>query len=548
MKAQPEVNVSADLLARLADSESRAAELEARLVEAEETLQAIRSGAVDALVVSGPDGDQIFALEGADHAYRMLVEEMQEGTVTLDESGLILYTNRQFASMMRASVETIVGSRINRFFSPGRHSLFSLSLADGENKSKRSELMMVAADGTLVPVSISLNRLETGGIHTDCVVINDLTEQRHYESMVKDGELSRLILDQVAEAIIVIDARGKILRASESAHKLAGRNILLQHFDAALQLWGLDRPVDTSRLFSTALAGSGLRSIEVTLRNPGRPIATLLLSTGPLWSGSRDLLGCVVTLTDISDRKKSEEVLARQAETLERTNSELMQFAYAVSHDLREPTRIIAMCCQLLENKYQGKLDEQADGLINRTVETAHRLETLLDDLLTYTQTAETPHAADVCLDANAVLAQTLNTLDSAITDSGAQIDSDPLPKLRVDEVHLQQLFQNLMTNSLKYRSEEPPRIRVSAQREQDMWKLSVADNGIGIDPQYHQQVFGLFKRLHGNKKYAGSGMGLAICQKIVERYGGRLWVESETGKGSQFFFTLPGEALTEGK
>ena len=273
------------------------AELAARLAEAEETLHAIRSGEVDALVVSGPDGDQIFALEGADHAYRILVEEMREGTVTMDQSGLILYVNRQFATMIRAPVEAIVGTRIHRFLGADRHAAFSALVADLENKPKRCELALTAEDGTLVPVSISLNRLETGGIQTVCAVITDLTEQRHYEAMVKDGELSRLILDQAVEAIVVIDARGKILRASESARTLAERDVLLQQFDAAFQFWEQEHRVDTNRLLSSALAGNLIKSIEVTLRHSGQPCSTLLLSTGPLWSPTRELLGCVVTLT-----------------------------------------------------------------------------------------------------------------------------------------------------------------------------------------------------------------------------------------------------------
>jgi light-regulated signal transduction histidine kinase (bacteriophytochrome) len=164
-----------------------------------------------------------------------------------------------------------------------------------------------------------------------------------------------------------------------------------------------------------------------------------------------------------------------------------------------------------------------------------------MDDLLAYTQISEFKDSESSLLDANEILAKTLPIFEAAVTERGAKIESDHLPMLRVDGVHLQQLFQNLIGNGLKYSSEAPPRIHVSARQEKDMWRLGVADNGIGIDAQYHKQIFGLFKRLHGGSKYAGSGMGLAICHKIVERYGGRMWVESQEGKGSTFFFTLPG-------
>ena len=531
---------TAHLSGGLQDSESRIAELESRLAEAEETLQAIRTGQVDALVVSGPDGDQIFALEGADHAYRILVEEMQEGTVTFDQSGLILYANRQFSSMIRLPVENIVGSRIHRYLPLHAQTAFSALLADVDHRRQRSELTFLTDDGALVPVNISLNRVDTGGIHTVCAVITDLTEQRHYEAMVKDGELSRSILDQAAESIVVIDARGKILRVSESARKLAGREILLQHFDDAFHFWEGEHKVDAPRLLSAA---NGIRSMEVALRHDGRPNSTLLLSAGPLWSSSRDLLGCVVTLTDLTERKTSEEASGRQAHELERTNNDLKQFAYAVSHDLREPIRIVANYSQLLEKKYKNRLDEQADAFIQHTVNAAHRLEALMDALLAYTQTTEFQQTVDAPLDANAVLAKTLSLLETAIAESGASIDSDPLPQLWVEEVHLQQLFQNLISNSLKYRGDAPLRIKITAQPGKEMWTLGVSDNGIGIAPQYHKHIFGLFKRLHGGSKYSGSGMGLAICQKIVERYKGRIWVESEPGRGAKFLFTLPRES-----
>jgi len=543
MEPRPSRSVDvAELQGRLKNSGERIAELEARLAEAEETLQAIRTGQVDALVVSGPDGDQIFALEGADHAYRILVEEMQEGAVTLDPDGLILYANRQFAAMMKTPVESIVGCNIRHFLAPDRFPMFSRMLANNKSEHQRTELMLRASDGTSILVQVSLIWLNTAGIQTVCVVISDLTEQRHYEAMVEEGELSRLILEQAAEAIVVIDARGMILRSSESAQNLAGRNILLQPFDSVFQLWERETRIDTARLLSAALVGEGFQSIEVSLFHADKPYSTLLLSAGPLWGDDRELLGCVVTLTDITERKRSEEALVRQAQELERSNGDLRQFAYAVSHDLREPIRIVTIYSQLFEKKYKGSLDEQADAFIQHTIEAAQRVETLLDDLLAYTQTAEGPQSVDSAVDANVCLAKVLAMFDAALVDSGAIVTSDPLPLLRVKEVHIQQLLQNLISNSLKYRSEESPRIHISAQRDRGMWKIGIADNGIGIDAQYHEQVFGLFKRLHGSGKYAGSGIGLAICHKIVERCGGRMWVESEAGKGSKFFFTLPGE------
>lgn len=249
----------------------------------------------------------------------------------------------------------------------------------------------------------------------------------------------------------------------------------------------------------------------------------------------------MVTLTDITERKRAEVELARQAEDLARSNSDLRQFAYSASHDLREPLRQIAVFSELLQKKYEGKFGPEGAELIAHIVGSARRVEQLLTDLATYTQAADAPQANSACSDANEVVRRILATFERQIAESEARIECESLPVLDVHEVHLVQLFQNLIANALKYRSEAPPRIRISAERQEPMWRLSVEDNGIGIARPYQSQVFGLFQRLHGGGKYPGSGIGLAICQKIVQRYGGRLWVESELGRGSKFLFTLPG-------
>jgi light-regulated signal transduction histidine kinase (bacteriophytochrome) len=282
------------------------------------------------------------------------------------------------------------------------------------------------------------------------------------------------------------------------------------------------------------------------LQPEGAPSA-LLVSASPLSSDGNELLGCVITLTDITERKRAEEALATQAEELARSNGDLQQFAYSASHDLREPLRQLAVFSELLQVKYQNQLAGEAGQLIQHAVDSAHRMEGLLKDLLAYTQAADAPQAGAASTDASEVCRKTLAVFEAKIAESAASVDCDPLPVLAVHEVHLTQLFQNLIGNALKYRGQDPPRIHISAERADGMWRLMVTDNGIGIDPAYRSQVFGLFQRLHGGGKYSGSGIGLAICQKIVQRYGGRIWVESGPGRGSRFAFTLPGEKNEKG-
>ena len=255
--------------------------------------------------------------------------------------------------------------------------------------------------------------------------------------------------------------------------------------------------------------------------------------------------GLGVYLHNINSRKAAQEALRRKSEDLARTNADLEQFAYSASHDLQEPLRMVAIYSQLVQKKYGPQLDAQATEYLGYAVQGARRMESLIKDLLAYTRAGERTQNPISAANAAQVLEQATANLSTAIRESQATIDCDPLPVLPVDEVHLLQLFQNLIGNAIKYRGEVRPAIHVSAQAAGQMWQFRVRDNGIGIAPEYAQLVFGIFKRLHGGDKYEGTGIGLAICQRIVERYGGRVWVESGgNGKGSAFFFTLPAAGI----
>jgi light-regulated signal transduction histidine kinase (bacteriophytochrome) len=240
-------------------------------------------------------------------------------------------------------------------------------------------------------------------------------------------------------------------------------------------------------------------------------------------------------------RRESLEALGRANADLRRVNEDLNQFAYSASHDLQEPLRNIAIFGQLLQRKFRQTEDEEINEFLGFMVEGASRMETLLRDLLAYTQIASTASAPGYT-DANIALRHALESLQAAIAESGAEIVADELPiTLPVDGIRLHQLFQNLIGNALKYRDpHRPARVRVAVERRGSRWQFVVEDNGIGIAPEYHQRVFGLFKRLHSVDRYSGTGIGLAIAQKIVQRYGGEIWVESDLGKGAAFYFTLP--------
>jgi light-regulated signal transduction histidine kinase (bacteriophytochrome) len=224
---------------------------------------------------------------------------------------------------------------------------------------------------------------------------------------------------------------------------------------------------------------------------------------------------------------------------LARSNSDLQQFAYVASHDLQEPLRMVASYTQLLAKRYKGKLDEDADEFIAYAVNGANRMQALIQDLLAFSR-VDTKGQVFEPTPVETLLGYALANLKGVIEESGAVVTHDPLPTVMGDDRQLLHLLQNLLSNAIKFKATEPPRVHLSAERRGREWVFSVRDNGIGIDPQYADRIFVIFQRLHTNAEYPGTGIGLSICKKIVERHGGRIWMESQLGQGATFYFTLP--------
>jgi len=265
-----------------------------------------------------------------------------------------------------------------------------------------------------------------------------------------------------------------------------------------------------------------------------------------------EIIGTFGISRDITDRRRAEEALAQKTRELLRSNKELEEFAYVASHDLQEPLRMIASYTQLLARRYQGRLDAEADEFITYAVEGASRLQVLINDLLAYSRVAThgKPFAATECSE---VLSRVLSNLKIAIEESRAIVRYSSLPNIIADATQMTQLFQNLIGNGIKFCHLQPPEIHISAERRTNprpapgtapgpVWLFSVRDNGIGIEPQYFERIFVIFQRLHGRQQYPGTGIGLAICKKIVERHGGHIWVESAPSEGATFHFTISDE------
>lgn len=377
---------------------------------------------------------------------------------------------------------------------------------------------------------------------------NQMTEGLEKTTVSK--EYVDKILHSMIDTLIVVDRYAKIRKVNRATCELLGFS------EEEL----LDQPVGRLLVEEASLAsepeaqGTGLvfkgptfqrlieegtvRNRETTYRTKEGRIVPVLFSGSIMYHTTQGMV--VVGIgKDITDLKKAEEQLARQAEELERSNKELEQFAYVASHDLREPLRKVASFTQLLAERYKSQLDEKADKFIGYIIDGATRMQTLIDNLLTYSRVGRGELVLEPT-DCGVVLQRVLADLEAARRETGAEITWEPLPTIQANPLQLGQLLQNLIANAIKFHGPERPKIHLSAKPKDDAWLFSVRDNGIGIDPQHAERIFVMFQRLHTRAEYSGSGIGLAVCKKIVERHGGRIWVESQLGQGAAFYFTWP--------
>jgi hypothetical protein len=378
-----------------------------------------------------------------------------------------------------------------------------------------------------------------------------------FNDLDKSEQKFRTIFDQAGDAILIWKMDHRIIDANQMACKLLGysREELL---DKKMEDLLLPEKAEWISQGWAVLSNGPHEAQETMWVRKDQTKLIMDVSDQPIeYSGEEVVLS---TGRDITERKRSEEALLeseqhlaqaletslmaektleKYAEELKRSNAELEQFAYVASHDLREPLRMIVNYLGLLERKYKGKLDEKADTYIGFAVDGGLRMQHLIDDFLTYSRVSNQSRSM-LPIKMEEVLVRSLMNLDAIVKESKANITHDPLPEVMADETQMTQLLQNLIGNSIKYRGQDAPIVHVSAAREGDTWLFSVKDNGIGISPQYHEKIFEMFQRLNTGERNEGTGIGLAIAKKIVEKHGGRIWVISEEGKGATFLFTLP--------
>jgi PAS domain S-box-containing protein len=490
---------------------------------------------------------------------RVLAEQERDRFFTLsqdlfaiaDLEGRFVRLNPAWEQVLGYSVEELTGRSFVDFVHPEdreRTVARAASLAEEENESAAFENRYRTRDGSYRWFMWkSRADVQAGRIFA---AARDITERKLAEAQMEEvnaalsesEERFRHLFANSPDAVIMIDPHASnvawpIVDCNEAACRMNGytREELIGQ---TVDILNVEPGTPEERAeYLERLRREGLVSIETDHRHKDGHAFPVEISTSVISLNGRELVMGIDR--DITERRRLEKEAADRAEDLARSNQELEQFAYVASHDLQEPLRIVAGYAQLLTKRYRGTLGQDADEFIEYMVDGVRRMQELIDALLQYSRVGRKGREM-AAVDLDVAFDDAMANLRAAIEESQARVTRDDLPDVVADRLQLAQLFQNLIGNALKFKGEEPPAVHVGAERHNGEWILEVRDNGIGIEPQYVDRIFDIFERLHSRERYDGTGIGLSICKKIVERHGGRIWVESDAGHGSAFRFTIP--------
>jgi PAS domain S-box-containing protein len=479
------------------------------------------------------------------------------GYLSTDIDGYIVKVNRTLADWLGYEREELIGGKrfLDLLTVGGRmfyETHFSLLLRM-QHAVDEIALDMVCKNLRVLPVLINARqkRSEGGEPILNRITIFNSTERRMYErEILASRNLYQTTLSSIGDGVVATDAAGLVTFMNPVAEALSGwksEDAVGRAIEEVLVLLRENSTISVANPIRKALLEGmivGLANHTVLLAKDGQCVQ-IDDSASPIRDANGAIVGAVLVFRDITEQRKIErnlketrERLERGAAELKRSNEDLSQFAYVASHDLRSPLNTVVQFSQLLEREYADKLGDGKE-LLGYVTGSAKRMQTLIDDLLSYARVStEAPQAFEL-VDANLRLQAAIENLRGPIEATRAVVTHDALPTLRVSGTSLVQLFQNLVGNAVHYRRDDPPLIHITVEKDGGQWRFSCKDNGIGINPEHQLQIFEAFKRLHGSER-PGSGIGLAVCKKIVEHYKGRIWVESAPDSGSTFFFTLP--------
>jgi PAS domain S-box-containing protein len=486
------------------------------------------------------------AAEEASRRLAALVESSDDAIVSANLDGAITSWNPAAERMFGFSAAEAIGRPLSSIVPEDRtrEQRLVLERVNRGELVSHFETVRRRKDGRLLDISLSISPIRdaSGRIVGASKIARDITDRRDTEQRLRDRDARLLsIVDTAADGILTIDESGAIETLNPTAERLFGYAAAEVIGKNVAMLMPPPYSEEHDGYLARYLTTGEKRIIGIGRevfgrRKDGSTFHMHLSVSEMIVAGKRMFTGIA---RDISALKAFEAQLTQRATELARSNAELEQFAYVASHDLQEPLRMIASYAELLGRRYTGKLDADADEFIRYTVDGAARMQALIDDLLAYSRVGRRGLEFNE-VDSKSCVQDALANLRLTIEQNGARIAIGDLPRVRADALQLSQLFQNLIGNAIKFRGDDPPRVEVRAQARDGHWLFSVRDNGIGIEPEHSERVFVVFQRLHARQRYPGNGIGLAICKKIVERHGGRIWLESEPGRGTTFFFTLP--------
>ncbi|MGC9356598.1 MAG: PAS domain S-box protein [Anaerolineae bacterium] len=485
------------------------------------------------------------ALRKSEKKFRTLIENVVDWVWQVDTDGVYTYVSPQVEKIMGYPVSEILGKTPFDFMTPqeaARVGAIFATIAARRERIVGLEDTLIARDGREILFETNATPMfdaqgEFTGYMGTC---RDITERKRSEEALRESEAKMRSIFRVAPIGIGVVCDRIFMAVNERLCEIVGyaRDELIGR-DARI-LYPTDEDYEyVGREKYRQIGERGTGRVETRFRHKDGRIIDVLLSSTPL--DLSDLsAGVTFTVLNITERKQAEAQIKHYAAELERSNQDLEHFAYVVSHDLQEPARMVKSYLNLLEQSYYSELDEEARELIAYAMDGAERMQAMIRALLDLSR-VETRGVDFAPVDCNLLVRNALDDLTLTIEERGADVTHDPLPIVMADQAQLTQVFQNLVGNAIKFRREdEAPRVHISAQQEDDQWIFSVEDNGIGVDPNQKERIFQIFQRLHTQEEYPGIGIGLALCRRIVERHGGRIWVESEPGQGSTFYFTLP--------
>jgi PAS domain S-box-containing protein len=477
--------------------------------------------------------------------FRALIENSSDAVLLMNPHGGVLYASPSTARVLGYSPEEMTGGNAFDLIHPDDREHAIRSVAGARAAPRRAlqfeaRVRSAARDWRWVESTVTdlSDEPAVGGIVWNC---RDVSERRAAEQRLRESQhrlaarerYLQAVLDSIPQCVKVLGRNGEVLEMNAAGLRMleadGPEQVLGQCIYPVIDESGRAAFRSLNESVFDGGAGGSLEFSVTGFKGSRRDFETNVV---PLRDEADRLVGALSGTNDVTERKAAEAALRRANEGLE-------QFAYAAAHDLQEPIRNVILYTQMFAERYRGKLDQQAEEFMTTMVEGAQRMETLVHDLLAYARSLDKPNAREPATGANEVVEEVLANLRTAIDGAGAEVVFGDLPTLPIYHVHLVQLLQNLVGNALKYRSDKPPRIEISAVKRPGEFVVTVRDNGPGIPPGQRERIFGIFKRLH-DRSIPGNGIGLAICRRIISHYEGRIWVESQEGQGSAFVFTLP--------